>query len=281
MIIDSALSEIFLEFHKLFRLTDLRVDRKVKLTTVMRYMSIPDSIYDLFRIYFKNDTFILFIWEKWFKKWSTGNIKPFFTYDPLVDEKEIKYVPLYREGKLVTIIPYKKFMDYPIITLSPEWWEGDTAGKMISISRKGKGSSGKFIAFPYIEGMYITRCYDPRFWGGCDNMEIYVYTMERYTPGRDRVDFPEVDQPQRWYPSDCSFSSCYWPYGFDRRTYFHINYTHDYLFQVWEDDGGLRGGDDLVGGYVEEDRAGGRYYISCGDCRMWVYIGNCPVRREN
>ncbi len=258
---------------KSFKLTEIGNDRKVPVEVIVQKLGMKED-FEKLKSYFRNETFVLIIWEEWYKKWLKGEVKPYFTFDPLEDENQIKVVKLYKNGKLAKEISIENFNDYPILVLSPEWWEGD-----IAILRTAEGETEKevkdlksYYLIPYIDGLYISRCFDPYFWGSCGAMEIYVVTWnDSQFNTRDTTDFAEVDYPNRWYLPTCDDISCDFLQGFHRRVFYHPVTSDTFYFKIMERDGGLRFNDDFVGYYMEH-RYGGPHYIPGSASRIWIYI---------
>ncbi len=267
------------EIRKMFYLTDIGTERKVSFDKVRDYLIRNGVPVNDIKTVLPNDSFILFIRNEWFSRWEKDEVEPYFTFDPMIDEEMIKEIPLYKNGKVVKTILVDDFNKYPIVVLSPEWWEGDTV-PLININAIAnenslhsfeKNENNKVVySIPFIEGLFISKCFDPiLYW--CNPMEIYVVTRNVGEDYRDTTDFTEVDYPQRWYPNSCSDSYCSFLYGFHRRVYYHDTATDTFYFLIKERDSGCRGEDDYVG-YFMEYRLFGPHYIPGSFSKIWIYI---------
>ncbi len=261
------------EIRKMFYLTDIGTERKVSFDKVRNYLIRNGVPVNDIKTVLPNDSFILFIRNEWFTMWEKDEVEPYFTFDPMIDEEMIKEIPLYKNGKVVKTIPVDDFNKYPIVVLSPEWWEGDTV-PLISLEKIGDSRDREnlqnFWLIPFIEGLYIGRCYDPVLFFGCNDMEIYVKVKNVGRPEVDITDFTEVNQPNIWYPSCCNDNHCnYWE-GFYRRVYYHSVVSDTFEYIIMEDDGPFRGGDDYVGYF--RTCCLGLFYTYQSNFRAWVYV---------
>ena len=230
-------------FIKSFQLTDMKNDRKARASKIASELGIERDFNEL-KASFRDVKFVLIIWEKWYRKWKEGEISPYFTYDPMVDEDQITSVKLYKNGRMVDVIGIEDFDNFPIVVLSPEWWEGNYR---YTKERKSKSSpSPPFLirSRPFIFKIKINRWFDGgRHWYNPGwRMEIYTKTWPIIPDSMnhealDESDFANVDEAFVWYNVIGNIHP-------------GMNQWVNYRCEVWEADGGLRFNDDFVGRFT-------------------------------
>ncbi|GEM_PF-2790881 len=248
-----------------FVLTDMKRVRKLSLREAEAKGLLGEGLYGSLKETFPDDSFVLLMWDKWYREWKSGKITPYFTYDPMINESKITSVVLYKKGKPVKTIDIKEFDDYPVIVVSPKWWEGDFRNSTSAYNGDRENNLGeKTISKPHIFKIKVNGWYDgSKSWHNPGwRMEIYTITYPIVHDSLshkhvDHNDFNSVDEGYKWYSVNGNVHPGYSGYvGF--RT------------QVWEDDGGLRFGDDYVGTIT----INGNYYHYTSGGHVEVYCVN-------
>ncbi len=245
-----------------FKLTDMKNDRKMPLKKAVNIGLVSRDAYDRLRALMPEDSFVMIMWERWFKAWKEGKIEPYITYDPLKDEEEIKKIPLYRNGVIEKWIDSRDFDKYPVIVISPEWWEGDESAEYLTGDKGPFKNRGDFKTFsrPYISQIKIYGWYDGRkSWTNPGwRMEIYTITYPLVADSlnhiqEDHRDFDGVDEGYKTYNVHGNIHS-----GYNGYARFRV--------KVMEQDGGLRFNDDYVGTIT----ISGSYWHGVRGHNVWV-----------